>query len=73
MTTELQRPIGIIVNEDPQEVNWRNKVGEWAQGEISYEELLKHYPTYLLSIPERIVRFVQTKASQIIRKEEVVK
>lgn len=71
MTVELGQSIGTIVKEDPQEVNWRQKIGEWARNEISHEELLEHYPSYLLSVPERIARFLQRKVSQLRGKSGV--
>ena len=73
MSIESRQSLGTIIKEDPQEINWRKKVKEWAHDEISYGELVSHYPSYLLSVPERIVRFVQKKASQIARKAESVK
>ena len=57
MTTEFQRSTRIVI--DPQEVNFHKKAQEWVHDEISHDELLRHYPSYLLSAPERIVRFVQ--------------
>ncbi|KKU49065.1 MAG: hypothetical protein UX88_C0032G0003 [Candidatus Woesebacteria bacterium GW2011_GWC2_47_16] len=71
MTTEFQRSTRIVI--DPQEVNFHKKAQEWVHDEISHDELLRHYPSYLLSAPERIVRFVQEKVSQITRKAESVK
>ena len=72
MTVELKRSIGIIINEDPQAVNFHNKVQAYVRREISYEELLANYPSYLLPIPDRFLRFVKTKISQIARKGRVV-
>ena len=63
MTAELDKSVGI--REDPQQATFHNKVQEWARGEISYEQMVEYYPTYLLSVPERFVKFVQRKALQI--------
>jgi len=72
MMVELKRSIGIIINEDPQAVNFHKKAQEYVRREISYEELLDNYPSYLLPVPERVLRFVKTKISQIARKGGVV-
>ena len=54
MTPELK---GQICVEDPQNVAFRKATYAWISGEISYEQLMNLYPTYLLKPHERVVRF----------------
>lgn len=59
------RPISVICELDPEEVTWKNKIDEWVGDEISDEELLEHYPSYLLRIEERMARSVKRVASNL--------
>jgi len=59
MTAELKPALGRLIKEDPQQVNFRKKVQEWASDKTTYEEMRKHYPSYLLSAHERIARFIR--------------
>ena len=63
MTMELEPATGLLCKEDPQQIKFRNKVREWVFDKISYNEMLQHYPSYLLGIPERLVRSIREAIS----------
>jgi hypothetical protein len=56
MTSESK---GQICVEDPQNVTFRKAAYAWISGEISYEQLMGLYPTYLLRPHERVARLLK--------------
>ena len=66
MRRELGQSIGIIVEPDPQEENFRKKVGEWVHDEISYDDVMKHLPDHYYPVEQRVVRRVVRRVSQAI-------
>ena len=59
MTVDQARPIGQIVEIDPQELKFHAQVLAWVAGTITYEKLLRSVPTYDLDPISRIERFLE--------------
>jgi len=58
MSIEMKPSTGTVVVEDREEVIFREKVDEWANGKISYDDLYQYYPSHSLSFQERFLRFI---------------
>ena len=56
---ERAKPLGQICEIDPQEVKFKSTVNLWVRGQATYDDVMKNYPSYLLPIPERIIRAFQ--------------
>jgi len=73
MSVETFQPRSILCQEDPQNISFRIKTREWVHGQISQEELRESYPSYLLSMSERGMRFLRRKIFGLSEKAKVVK
>ena len=69
MTKELGQSVGSIVEKDPEEANFQEKVQEWRDGEASYEEVRQSIPSHDRPLVERVI----SSAKRIFQREgEVV-
>lgn len=57
MIKEMVISKAIVVEEDPQQKQWKQKVKSWVLDRgVSYEDLMKSYPAY--TIDEKIQKFL---------------
>ncbi|MBN1168575.1 hypothetical protein JXA63_01655 [Candidatus Woesebacteria bacterium] len=49
-------PIGQVCRMDTEEREFRHLVGDWVDGNISYDTLMRNYPSHRMSLPARVLR-----------------
>ncbi len=57
----VESPQDIIIDRNQEEVEFGHLIEAWVQDKISYETLMRNFPSHGLTIPQRLLRHISDK------------